>query len=253
MRSGFLNGKVAFVTGGSRGIGRATALRLAEESPKKLFIGYCMNREAADQAVAQVEALGVSACALAGDVGQVESIEEMFNRIEADQGCLDVFVSNAARGALARVTELTARSWGRSMDINARAFLLGSQRAARLMKPGGRIVGVSSLGAYRYTPGYAALGAAKAALESVARYLAVELADQEINVNVVCGGLIETEGTTVHPDYNNLKQTVVERTPAKRIGQPEDLAPVIAFLCSPESEWMRGQTLVADGGFSLMN
>src|SRR5438105_110318 len=120
MNDGFLNGKVVFVTGASRGIGRAIALRLAEERPKKMFVGYCMNRDAADAAVAQMEALGVSACALAGDVGQVESIDEMFDRVGADQGRLDVFVSNAARASFGPATEITARSWGRTMDINAR-------------------------------------------------------------------------------------------------------------------------------------
>src|ERR1700756_1680741 len=133
------------------------------------------------------------------------------------------------------------------MDINARAFLLGRQHAARLMgKRRGRIIAVSSLGAYRYTPGYLALGAAKAALESVARYLAVELAAQGINVNVVCGGLIETETSTLHPDYGELRRRVIDRTPAGRVGRPDDLAAVVAFLCKPEADWIRGQTPFVD-------
>jgi NAD(P)-dependent dehydrogenase (short-subunit alcohol dehydrogenase family) len=204
--------------------------------------------------VAQIEALGVPALAVSADVGQVDSIEQMFQRIEADAGVLDVFISNAARASFRKASEITPRSWDRTMDINARAFLLGSQHATRLMKGrGGRIIAVSSLGAHRYTPGYLALGAAKAALESIARYLAVELAPQGINVNVVCGGLIETETVSLHPQYAEVRRQVIERTPAGRVGCPEDLAAVVAFLCNPEADWIRGQTLIADGGFSLVS
>src|SRR5262249_8692981 len=116
---------------------------------------------------------------------------------------------------------------------------------------GGRIVGLSSLGASRYAPGYAALGAAKASLEAIARYLAVSLAARRINVNVVCGGLVGTATTPAHPEDERRAARVVRRTPAGRVGRPEDLAGVIAFLCGPDSDWIRGQTLVVDGGFSL--
>jgi NAD(P)-dependent dehydrogenase (short-subunit alcohol dehydrogenase family) len=163
-----------------------------------------------------------------------------------------VFVSNAARGAFAEADTLSVRSWQRTMDLNARAFLVGAQLAAALMGEGGRIIGLSSLGAARYAPGYAALGAAKASLEAIARYLAVSLAARRINVNVVCGGLVDTASTRAHPEYERLVQDVVRRTPAGRVGTPEDLAGVVAFLCGPDAEWIRGQTLIVDGGFSLM-
>jgi len=249
---GFLRGQIVLVTGGSRGIGRATALRLAAERPEHIVIGYCTDHDAARATVGDLERAGAAASTVCADVGRVELIEEMFAGIRARFGRLDVFVSNAARGAFAEADTLTARSWQRTMDLNARAFLVGAQLAAELMSErGGRIVGLSSLGASRYAPGYAALGAAKASLEAIARYLAVSLAARRINVNVVCGGLVDTASTRAHPEYERLAAEVVRRTPAARVCRPEDLAGVIAFLCGPDSDWIRGQTLVVDGGFSL--
>jgi enoyl-[acyl-carrier protein] reductase III len=146
---------------------------------------------------------------------------------------------------------MTMRTWQRIVDLNARAFLLGAQMAADLMPDGGKIVGVSSLGSRYCAPGYGGLGAAKAMIETTARYLAVELAPRKINVNVVCGGLIDTDSSRMLPDFEAASQAIVARTPAGRMGTPDDIARVIAFLCSEESDWICGQTLVVDGGFSL--
>lgn len=249
-----LEGRVILITGGSRGIGRAVALRLAREKPAHIIVGYVMNYTAARQTAGDLEALGVSASILCGDVGREEMLEEMFAQVRRDFGRLDVFISNAARTTFRPVMELNSRNWQKVMDMNGRAFLLGAQMAARLMREsgGGRIVGISSLGSQYYIPKYAALGAAKAVMESLARYLAVELAPWNINVNVVCGGYVDTASMRLSPDYKELTQTVRERTPAKRLAGPEDLAGIVAFLCSDESEWIRGQTIVADGGFSLV-
>lgn len=248
----FLRGRIVLVTGGSRGIGRATALLLAAARPEHLFIGYCSDHEAARATVVDLEATGVGASAICADVARPELLEEMFGVVRGRFGRLDVFVSNAARGAFADADTLSARSFQRTMEINAGAFLAGAQIASRLMPRGGRIVGLSSLGAARYVPGYAALGAAKAALESIARSLAVTLAPAGINVNVVCGGLVDTASTRAHPDHARMFDDVARRTPAGRVGRPEDIAAVVAFLCSPAAEWIRGQTLVVDGGLSLI-
>jgi NAD(P)-dependent dehydrogenase (short-subunit alcohol dehydrogenase family) len=249
-----LEGKVVLVTGASRGIGRAISLRLARERPRHVFVGYCLNHDAARDTARSIESTGVAASVVAADVGRLDSLEEMFGEVESRCGRLDVFVSNAARTTFRDVLELSARSWQRTMDINARAFLVGSQMAARLMgDEGGRIIAISSLGSRGCAPGYLALGAAKAAVETVARYMAVELAPRGINVNVVCGGLVETESSVANPEYAELKAKVVARTPAGRVGQPEDLAGIVAFLCGPDASWIRGQTLIADGGYSLVN
>jgi len=246
-----LQGRNVLVTGGSRGIGRAIALRLAREGPAHVMIGYCLDHDAARRTVADLRALGVEASSHAADLGREELVEELFARAGERLGRLDVFVSNAARATFKPVADLSAKAFRRTMEMNAQAFLVGGRLAAGLMDRGGRIVGVSSLGAHACAPGYAALGSAKAALEALARYMAVELAPRNINVNVVCGGLVETPSVQSHPEYRELAERVLARTPAGRLGRPEDLAGIVAFLCSPESDWIRGQTLIADGGFSI--
>jgi enoyl-[acyl-carrier protein] reductase III len=187
------------------------------------------------------------------DVGNDEMQRELFRAIATEHQRLDVFIANAARTAFRPASELDRRSWRRTMEINLDAFLFGAQQAAAIMRTngGGRIVGLSSLGSRYYVQGYAALGTAKAAIENLARYLAVELASWNINVNVVCGGFVDTESMRLLPNYEAVVQEVSARTPAGRVATPEDLAGVVAFLCSPDSGWIRGQSLVADGGFSL--
>lgn len=248
-----LEGKVVAITGGSRGIGRAIALRLARERPEHIVFTYASNHTAARETAADLDTLGVPATIAKVDVAQEQMLRDLFERIRADHGRLDVFVSNAARTTFRPAMELNVRNWQKVMDINARAFLLASQLAAELMRDGGggRIVALSSLGSRFAAPDYAVLGAAKALIESLARYLAVELADWGINVNVVCGGFVDTAGMRLAPDYRALTAHLIEATPARRLARPEDLAGVVAFLCSSDSDWIRGQTLVADGGYSL--
>ena len=249
-----LNDQVVLITGGTRGIGKAISIRLAREKPAHILVGYCMDHRSARTTVSELEASGVSASMYALDVGKVELLSELFDHVKNKLGRLDIFISNAARTTFRPVMELNARNWQHIMDINTRAFLLGSQMAAELMRAGGggRIIGISSLGSGFYLPDYAGLGAAKAAMESLARYLAVELAPMNINVNVVSGGFVDTDSMRLSPDYKKLVDYVASHTPSKRIAQPEDLAGIVAFLCSPESDWIRGQTIVADGGFSLV-
>jgi enoyl-[acyl-carrier protein] reductase III len=244
---------VVLVTGGTRGIGRAISLRLAKQRPKHIRLVYCMNHEAARNTLEEIQALGVSASLAICDVSDAQMQNEMFGRLREEWGRVDVFIANAARTTFRSAVEMDLRSWRRTMQLNADAFLTGSQLAAEIMRAhgGGRIVGLSSLGSRFYTPSYAALGAAKAVIENLARYLAVELAPFQINVNVVCGGFIDTDSMKMIPRYQDLTQAIVARTPAGRLGQPDDMAGVVAFLCSSDADWVRGQTIIADGGFSL--
>jgi enoyl-[acyl-carrier protein] reductase III len=200
-----------------------------------------------------VKSSGVSASVTVCDVGNELLQRQMFARIEEEFGRLDVFVANAARTAFRSAVSMDLRSWRRTQELNAEAFLVGAQFAAAIMRrnAGGRVIGLSSLGSRYYIPNYAALGAAKAVIENLARYLAVELAPDGINVNIVCGGFVDTGSMRMMPDYDMLTKNIAARTPAGRLGQPEDLAGIVAFLCSPDSEWIRGQTIIADGGFSL--
>ena len=245
--------RVVLVTGGTRGIGRAIALRLARERPRHIRLAYCMNHDAARRTLADLEAMGVSASLAICDVSDPDLLKQMFERVQEEWGRVDIFVANAARTAFRSALEMDLRSWRRTMQLNVDAFLLGSQLASAIMRThgGGHIVGLSSLGSRFYTPSYAALGAAKAAIENMTRYLAVELAPFQISVNVVCGGFIDTETMKMLPDYDDVTASIVANTPAARLGRPEDLAGVVAFLCSSDADWVRGQTIIADGGFSL--
>jgi enoyl-[acyl-carrier protein] reductase III len=248
-----LRGQTVLITGGSRGIGRAIAVRLAREQPQHIVIGYASNHPAARATVAELQSLGVGATQISTDVGNRDLLCDLFEQVRHQFGRLDVFISNAARTSFRPAMRLDARTWQKIMDLNARAFLQGSQLAAEIMREngGGRIIAMSSLGSHYCAPGYAGLGAAKAVIETMTRYLALELADWGINVNVVCGGFVDTESMRLSPDYPQMVDYVVNRTPTHRLAQPEDLAGVVAFLCSSDSDWIRGQVLVADGGFSL--
>ncbi len=250
-----LAGKTALVTGGSRGIGRAVALALAHEGADIAFT-YFRNRQAADEVASAIRREGRGVSVSQVNLADGKHIERLFEEIGNTWGRLDVFVNNAVSAAFRPVLELPLRHWEHVLSANLTAFFECSRRSIPLMKGrGGRIIAISSLGSSQCFPGYAALGVAKAGVEALARYLAIELAEKNINVNVVCPGIVETQAlqafAAVVPDLERYKQSLVERTPAKRIGLPEDVARVVVFLCSSESEWIRGQTIIADGGLSL--
>jgi enoyl-[acyl-carrier protein] reductase III len=247
-----LQGKIAFITGSSRGVGRAIAMELAERRAD--VVVHFLKKRAAAMAVAEgVEKLGQRAIVTNGNLGEPEEIRRIFAEIRDAFGSLDIFVNNAALGIFRPILEIKERHWQQTMDINVTAFLLCAQEAVKLMEGhGGKIVSISSLGSRRYIGGYAAMGAAKAAIESLTRYLAVELADKGIGVNAVCGGLVETDALASLPDSEGLKAEGIKATPGGRLGRPEDLAKVVAFLCSADADWICGQTIVVDGGLSLV-
>lgn len=247
-------GKIALVTGSSRGIGRAIALRLARDGAD-IIVNFFRNRSAAEETAAAVRELGRRAWVMRAHVGDEAKVDALFADIREQVGGLDILVCNAASGFLRPVMEQDTRGWEWTQSINARSLLLCAQRAVPLMaaRGGGAIVGISSLGSSRVLPDYVAVGVSKAAIETLVRYLAVELAGQNIVVNAVSGGLVET-GALQHFDNQGqaMLDAVKPRIPAGRMLVPEDLADVVAFLCSPAAQMIRGQTIVVDGGFSLM-
>lgn len=247
----WLERRVAFITGGSRGIGRATALRLAAHRPAHIAIGYVLDHDAARNTVAEIEQLGIPASAHCADVSDETALRDVFATLDKRHGRLDLLVSAAARASFGPLLDASPRSWQRVMDMNARAFLLGAQFAAPLMVEGGRILGISSLGGRAFLLNYGLLGAAKAAIENLTRYLAVELAGRSIRVNSVCGGFVDTNSTRMLPEFEHAASVIASKTPLARVGKPEDIAAVLAFLCSSDSDWITGQTIVADGGLSL--
>jgi len=245
-----LKGKVALITGGSRGIGRAITLKLAEEGAD-VVINFFRKKNTAENTAEEARAKGVKAHIIKANVGEPEQIESMFDEIESQFGRLDILVNNAASGVARSALELDNRGWDWTMDINARAFLLCAQRAARLMKSGGKMVSISSLGSRLVLPIYTAVGVSKAALEALTRYLAIELAPRGICVNGIAAGAVETETLKLYTTDPNLPQPAWQTTPAGRIVKPEDVAELVAFLCSDRSNMIRGQIIVIDGGISL--
>lgn len=247
-----LQDKIALVTGSSRGIGKAIAFRLAEKGAR-LAINYVRNDQAAQETVQALRQQGTEADAFRANVGDIEEAENLIDQVAKKFGTIDILVHNAAIGAFKPLHKLRPNQWDISLEINTRAFLVLTQKAIPLMEKRGEgnIIAISSLGASRFIPNYGAIGVSKAALECLVRYLAAELAPKGIRVNAVSGGAVETEALKSFPSYEMFKQEVIRQTPAGRLGEPDDLARVVAFLVTPAAAWIYGQTLVADGGLSL--
>jgi len=246
-----MESRVVLVTGGSRGIGRALALRFAEPG-SKLLINFFQDREAAEKTAREVTDKGANALAFQADVKDPEQIRSMFKEVQGRFGRLDVLVHNAASGVLRQTLELTAKHWDWVMATNARSLLLCAREAAAAMTNGGRIVSLSSLGSDRVIPQYAAIGVSKAALESLTRYLAAELAPRGITVNAVSAGAVPTEIWNLIPDGQTILEKIRERTPCARLLTPEDVAEIVYFLASPQARMIQGQVVVVDGGYSLV-
>jgi enoyl-[acyl-carrier protein] reductase III len=247
-----LKGKVALVTGSSRGIGRAIALKLAKEGAD-VIVNYFRRREAAEQTASDIEKLGVTSKVIRANVGDPEKISEMFDIITSSFGRLDIFINNAASGLPRSALDLDMKAWEWTMDINARAFLLCTQHAVKLMEGrGGKIVAVSSLGSSLVLPGYIAIGVSKATLEALTRYLAIELASKDICVNTVAASLVPNETGLLYARGGRPEaEAPLPTTPAGRMVNAEDIANVVAFLCCEEAFMIRGQTIIVDGGTSL--
>ncbi|PKG22018.1 enoyl-[acyl-carrier-protein] reductase FabL [Niallia nealsonii] len=243
--------KVALVTGSSRGIGKATAIRLAKEG-YDIVINYARSKKAAEETAAEITALGRKVLLVKANVGDVEKIKYMFAEIKKEFGKLDVFVNNAASGVLRPIMELEESHWNWTMNINSKALLFCAQEAAKLMDNGGKIVSISSLGAIRYLENYTTVGVSKAAVEALTRYLAVELSPKNIIVNAVSGGAVDTEALKHFPNRNELLGDSEKRTPAGRLVEIEDMVNTVMFLISDQASMIRGQTIIVDGGISLL-
>ena len=248
-----LHGQVAVVTGSSRGIGRAVALGLAEAGAS-VAVNYRRSEEAARQVAREIEARGVKALVVRADLEHEEEIQKMFLAVRETFGGLDILVANAAATAFKPLLEVKPHHIDRTFRITVHGFLSCVREAVGLMEGRrGRIVALSGIDARQVMPGHGVLAAAKAAMEALVRYLACELAERGISVNGVCPGVVETDSARVYAGerWGSLIAPVIDATPWKRLGTPEDIAPVVAFLCSPRAAWITGQTLVVDGGLSL--
>lgn len=247
-------GKITLVTGSGRGIGRAIVLQFARLGAD-VVINYFRNRTPAEQVAQEAREFGRRALVVKANIGEIDAIHLLFDAVEAEFGGLDFFVSNAASGYNRPVLEQKPRGWDWTMNINARSLLFAAQRAVPLMEArgGGAIVSISSPGSFRVLPEYVVVGASKAALEAVTRYLAVELAPKNIVVNAVSPGVVETEALRHFAAMGDvdLLEKIARRSPAGRLVAPEEVAGLAAFLCSPAAAMIRGQTILMDGGFTL--
>jgi enoyl-[acyl-carrier protein] reductase III len=233
-----------FISGGSRGIGRAIALRFARDGAQRVAIGYMRNDRAAEETADELRAIGAEPALVRGNITSQRVLDEV-----TALGPLDVLVHNAATGVIRPALETDDKHWDWTMNANARALLQLARVAAPQMPAGSSIVAISSLGAQRVLENYTLVGTSKAALEALVRYLAVELAPK-LRVNAVSGGVVET-GALEH--FPNREEMLAAGTanPVGRLVTPEDMAGAVAFLCGPDAEMIRGQVLVVDGGFSL--
>ena len=243
-------GRVALVTGASRGIGRAIAVELATLGAD-IVVNYFRNHAEARAAVEEIEALGVQCVRVAAHLGEAEQVRKLMDAVRERFGRLDILVNNAASGVNRPGLELEEKHWDWTLNINTKAPWLCIKEAIPLMSEGGRVVNVSSLGSGRVFPNYLSVGVSKAGLEALTRYMAVELAPMGISVNAVSGGYVATDALQHFPNRDDMLATARSRTPDGELLTAEDLAKAVAFLCSDAAAKIRGQVIVVDGGMSL--
>lgn len=249
----FLN-QTAVVTGSGRGIGRAIALYFSRNGAD-VVVNYFRNRLPAEDTAAEVDKTGRRAHIVKANMGDLKGVEHLFDEVDKFSGGLDIFIHNAASGYNRPALKQRPKGWDWTMNINARALLFSSQRCVPLMEKrgGGYIVSISSQGSVRVLPDYVVVGSSKAALESLTRYLAVELSPKNIVVNAVSPGIVVTDALQHFHTVNEL--TLIDRaitaTPAGRLVTSEEIAGVVGSLCTPAASMIRGQVIVVDGGFTL--
>jgi enoyl-[acyl-carrier protein] reductase III len=248
-----LEGKVALVTGSGRGIGRAIAVRLAQDGAD-VVVNFFRSRSNAEATASMVRALGRRAIVIKAHVGEVEQLDRLFAAVKDEFGYLDIFISNAASGIPKPVSQVDLKGWDWTMNINARSLFLGAQQAIRLMegRSSGRIIAITSLGATRVLPNYGVIGVSKAAIDALVRYYAVDLAPRGITVNAVAPGTVDTRALTFFPDHDWIIEESIRRTPVGRLCTPGDVAEVVAFLCGQGASMITGQVITVDGGASLV-
>lgn len=251
----YFENKIVLVTGSGRGIGRVIALHFASLGAN-IIINFFRNRKPAEKTADDIRAMGRKALVVKADIGTDLGLDYLFEEVEKEFHALDILVNNAASGYNRPALLQKPKGWDWTMNINARSLLFSAQRAVPLMEKrgGGHIVSISSPGSTRVLPDYVVVGASKAAIESLTRYLAVELANKNIIVNAVSPGVADTEALHHFDTTQSGKifQSLIERTPASRLVTPDDIAKVVAFLCSPSADMIRGQVITVDGGYTLL-
>ncbi len=249
-----LTGKTALVTGGSRGIGKATALRLAEAGAD-VIVNYVTSQNAASEVAKAISDYGRRTATVKADVSEPEDVESMMDFISHEFQKLDILVANAASGGFRPLMNANLKHFEATMNTNVRSLMTLVQSALPLFKQGSgrkKVVALSSHGSHRALPAYGLIGASKAALESLVRHLALELGNEDINANVVLAGLVETDSTKRLPGSEQAFEMIAaRRCVGNRSLTAEDVADAVLFLSSPISDLVQGATLVIDGGECL--
>jgi len=249
-----LSGRVALVTGSSRGIGRACAIRLAQAGAD-VVVNYVASQAAATEVAEQIAALGRRAMVVKADVSEEDDVRSMVEHVGQTWGRLDIVVSSAATGGFRPVLGATTRNFEAAMRTNVMALVYLVQAAMPLLERGphrGKVVAISSHGSHMALPMYGMIGASKAALESLVRHLTLEVGDRGVNINTVKAGLVDTDSTRRIPDADRVFQAQLDRT---MVGQrklaAEDVADAVVFLSSPMADMIQGATLIVDGGAAI--
>jgi 3-oxoacyl-[acyl-carrier protein] reductase len=244
-----LAGKVAIVTGASKGIGAAIAEELASQGAS-VAVNYASSKQGADRVVAKIAAAGGKAVAVHANLADPADVPRLFAETKQAFGQVDILVNNAGVYEFAPLAEITPEHYRKQFDLNVLGLILASQEAAKHFGDrGGSIVNISSVVAEAAIPNSTVYSATKAAVNSITKVLAAELGPRKIRVNSVNPGMVETEGThTAGITESDFRKQVEATTPLGRIGQPQDIAPAVAFLASPDAAWITGQTLYISGG-----
>ncbi len=246
-----LDNKVALITGGARGIGRATAMKLAHAGADVAIV-YFNSSDEADKVVAEIKALGRRAVAIQANVSDHASVKAMYDIFKQHFSRLDILVSNAASGVLKPALKMSTKHFRWCMETNALALNHLVTEGREMMSKGTSVIALSSLGAHRAIPNYAFIGASKAALEALVRSLSLELAVDDIRVNTISAGVVDTDALKHFPNRETLLDEYQSRSLAGRAMTPEDVADGVYLLCLPESSLIRGQTIFLDAGYTIL-
>lgn len=245
--------KTAVITGSSKGIGRGIALALAQQGID-IVLHYFMNQKSAEDVKKEIEdSYNVKVTIVQADLSDPVEIRNMFEQLKKEIGEIDIFVNNAASGVHKTIPDMRLKDWDWTLDVNGRGPFLCIKEAAKLMNKNEitYIVNVTSMGSQRVLPEYSAVGCSKAVLETLGRYAAVEYAKENIIVNTIAGGVVETDALNAFPHGRELVAVGKEKTPAGKLTTPQDIAELVVFLTSGKADMVRGQTIVVDGGYSL--
>ena len=243
-----LNGKVAVVTGASKGIGAAIALELAKEGAS-VVVNYASSKEGAEKVVSEIKKNGGKAMAIQANLANPADIQRLFKETSDAFGKIDILINNAGVYEFVPIEEITVEHFHKIFDINVRGLLLAIKEALNYFGPSGSIVNISSVASTKGAARTSVYSASKAAVDTITKSLAKELGPRKIRINSVNPGMVETEGTqTMGILESDFRRTSEAQTPLGRIGRPSDIAPAVVFLASDDACWITGETLFITGG-----